>query len=291
MVQLALTLVLATTSPASTADSAAQVAMRFVNNLSAHELSPGRTVSLSDYDAANSDLTRRLFYVRIGPYAVGGNAATGQIHHFTYMPDRAEADPPDQVLDLTTDTLQPRATIVHSLANLGGSLSELVKLRSGIGSRAAEGSVEVNGRVSLAGYQLWGGQLYRFDRAGRLLNFASFYVPKAPAEIKVTKTFEEAREAAVAAAMPFVQSMRAGRPVMLEVNEQYTRRHPVLWQPSPRFGETLAPEYQAIRDADSCLAVYAIVLDSVNQETGRGGPAARVMVDAHTGTVISCGGP
>lgn len=291
MVLLTLTLVLAATAQISTSDAAAQVAMRFLNNLSAHELSPGRTVSLSDYDLANSDLTRRRFYVRIGPFAVGGNAATGQIHHFTYMPDRAEDVPPDQVLELTTDILHPRAKIIHNLSNLGGSMSELVKLRSSTGSGAAEGSVEVNGRISLAGYQLWGGQLYRFDRAGRLLNFASLSVPKPPAEIRVTKTFEEAREAAVAAAMPFVRSMRAGRPVMLEVNEQYTRQQPVLWQPSPRIGETLAPEYQAIRDADSCLAVYAIVLDAVNQETGRGGPAARVMVDAHTGTVISCGGP
>ncbi|GMV87453.1 MAG: hypothetical protein AMXMBFR81_03840 [Chthonomonas sp.] len=184
-----------------------------------------------------------------------------------------------------------RINKVRTFAKLPGLATHLSKTRSDVGSGHAEGALTTNARIELAGYQLYGGPFFRFDRAGRLLNFASLYVPKPPAEIKVTKTFEEAREAAVAAAMPFVRSMRAGSPVMLEVNEQYTRQHPVLWQPSPRIGETLAPEYQAIRDADSCLAVYAIVLDSVNQETGRGGPAARVMVDAHTGTVISCGGP
>lgn len=268
------------------------LSLRFINSLLSNDLTPVRSAVASDFDASKSDLTRGDFYVRIGSYSVSGNVARNQISHFSYFPSSASEEPSGGAVELTVSVLKSRMENVLSHANLPGRVIEVRNVRSSDSTGYAEGSLTANATIELAGYPLWGGPYFRFDRAGRLIGFSASYPPNPPAEVSIVTSFEEACNIASAAAMDYMRRTRAMDTPAVTINEEYTKNHPVLWQPSrPQRGNELEPKYRAIRDADSCLAVYAIVFDGVNTRTGKSGPAVRVMVDAKTGAVISCGGP
>lgn len=271
---------------------AIDMSLAFIGRLQAENLTAGTPVTMTSLDREWSMQNGAEFRLRFGPYVVSGSLTRNQIRSFKYFDEDRQSTLTCAVQGLDIGVLRDKVERVYACTKSPGRIMSLIRPRLSPFSDDNGEMWTTSAHIELSGLRLWGGLSLTFDRKGRLVEYFASYVPKPPAEMAVEKSFDEACNIASAAAMDYVHKLNSVNPPAVTVNEEYSTAHPVLWTPSrPLGGNELEPKYRAIRDADSCLAVYAIVFDGVNTRTGQSGPAVRVMVDAKTGAVISCGGP